>query len=355
MTVRLGMVGCGFISHAHGRAAVRSGGAIAFAACCSRTAEQAGSWAREYGCEAAYTDIAQLLAHPRLDGVVIATRPAGHAAHITACLDAGQRFVLCEKALVTSSAAALEVLRRARAAGATIIEAWMYRHHPAFVALREEVAGLGTVDHLHAEFDMLDPAREDPEAGGWRRDPAAGGGVPFDFACYPVDAANLLAGALPVRVIASAFTNPHHGTIDRLFGLIEYANGCVATLASSRHASLGQLLRVCCERGRVELPMSWNAPADAVLTVTTSPAFLQLAQRLRRFPSAPAGELADLPVYGLQLGHFADVIRGRAAPAVTLAQSVLNIIVLESLVAAGRTGSALQIELPTGLRGPASG
>ena len=53
--LRLGIVGCGSISHAHGQAA-QSIPDVRFVACCDIREEIAQAWAAQYGCDAVYTD-----------------------------------------------------------------------------------------------------------------------------------------------------------------------------------------------------------------------------------------------------------------------------------------------------------
>jgi len=347
--VRLGIIGCGLISHAHGRAARRSAQQVHFVACASRSAERTRAWAAEYGSEASYTDYRDLLRHPDLDGVVIATWPSQHHEHIVACLEAGVRYVLCEKALTTRADHALDIFRRARTVGAIVLEGYMYRHHPVMDQLTHELGKLGRIDHIHAEFNMREAGAGSPAISDWRRDPEAGGGVPFDFACYPVDAIDRLAGAPPIRASGCGFVASANGTVSRLYGMIEYANGCVGTVASSRSASFSQTLIVSCEGGRLELPFAWSAPGNVSLRVVTSPGFLELESREvevtwptpTRTPS-----LLDLPTFTRQIEHFAAVIRGRTEPHMSLSESVTNIYVLEALLASDREGRRVNVALP---------
>src|SRR5262245_29821344 len=94
--VRIGLVGCGGISHLHARAAI--------VACCDIRRDVAETWARRYGCERAYGDDEAMLREHDLDAVLLATWPAQHHQQVLHCLRAGVRNILCEKALATTSA-----------------------------------------------------------------------------------------------------------------------------------------------------------------------------------------------------------------------------------------------------------
>lgn len=350
--VRLGMIGCGLISHAHGKAAWKSAEDVRFVSCASRRADVAKAWAETYGCDSYHTDYREMLRKEALDGVVIATWPAGHREQIEAALDAGIRFVLCEKALVTSDTDALAVWEAARSAGATVVEGFMYRHHDVIRKADELVSSgaLGTIDSVHATFHMFDPETGDAGDPGrtWRQNREAGGGVLHDFLCYPVDAANRFAGALPVRVFASGSDSAKHDVTNRLYAQVDYANGCVASVASSRKACFQQVLTVAGSEAILDVPLAWSIPGDALLGVTKSPSFLAEERTEYRFPREEPQEsaLIDFPVFTRQLENFARVILGTAEPVMPLASSVVNEFVLSAIERSYRSGMPERVDLP---------
>lgn len=347
-SVQLGMIGCGLISHAHGRAARTLGSEVHFAACASRDADRVNVWAKEYGCDHAYTDFREMLARERLDGVVIATWPADHRAHIEACLDAGVRYILCEKALTISPEDALAIWRQSHAADAVVMEGFMYRHHPVMdrIAFLIQAGEIGHVDSINATFHMFDA--EDASARSWRQQRTAGGGVVYDFLCYPVDAANRFVGGLPRRVSATGFISPQSGTVHRLYGWIEYDTGCVATVASSRKAMFGQRLVITGDTGELSLPQAWTIPGDAALSLSRSPAFIERHSETLAVPfSEPCdGRLVDYPVFRRQMANFIDVIRQHAKPKISLAESVVNAFTLAALEHSFHDGVVVNVALP---------
>jgi len=347
--VRLGMIGCGLISHAHGKAAEKSAQAARFVSCASRRGDVAKSWAETYGCESYHTDYREMLRTEKLDGVVIATWPTGHREQIEAALDAGVRFILCEKALVTRDADALAIWEAARQHDATVVEGFMYRHHDVIQKAEAIISSgaLGAIDSIHATFHMFDP--ETADAGqNWRQNREAGGGVLHDFLCYPVDAANRFAGALPIRVFASGSDSAKHGVTNRLYAQIDYANGSVASVASSRKACFQQALTVAGSDAILDIPLAWSIPGDASLSVTTSPSFLAEDRTEYLFPSeAPHDSaLTDFPVFARQLENFARVILGTDEPIMPLASSVVNAFTLSAIERSYRSGLPERVALP---------
>lgn len=347
--IRLGMIGCGLISHAHGRAAEKSGENVRFVSCASRTAENAAAWARAYGCDSFYTDHREMLRNEELDGVVIATWPVLHRAQIEDSMDAGVRFILCEKALVTTGNDALALWIAAQETGTTIMEAFVYRHHDAIAKLDALVASgeLGTIDNVHGVFHMFDA--ETGEAGqNWRQQASAGGGVLYDFICYPVDAANKIIGALPERVFAMGSESAKYNITDRLYAQIDYRGGCVASVGSSRKASFCQSLQVAGSDAILDLPVAWSIIGDVTLTKTASPAFLVRDEVEYFLPQSDAhdGRLIDFPVFTRQLKNFARTIRGTAQPAISMEESVINAFTLEAIGRSYRLKQPVSVEIP---------
>ncbi|MFH1570675.1 MAG: Gfo/Idh/MocA family oxidoreductase [Gemmatimonadota bacterium] len=338
--MRIGMVGCGGISHAHGEAARKVPG-FEFVACCDLRPEAARAWAEKYG-GTAYGDCAQMLDRQELDGVLVATWPTEHRANVEQCLDAGVRHVLCEKALTLTGHEARQLWERTRLVGAILMEGFMYRHHPAIRRAESLVAAgeIGSVDSVRACFSAQDPetqAADDPDRD-WRQRPECGGGVPYDFACYCVNGCRHFAGGVPRRVYCRGDLSERYGTMNRLYGLIEYDNGGVGIVESSRRSCLTQELQIAGSRGILTLPLAWTIFEDAQL-------------QIRRGEGWERGlgdtfEVARADPYELQLRNFAAVIRGEARPQVPLAESVVNTYTIEALVASAREQRPVEVEVP---------
>ena len=314
--------------------------------------ESAQTWAAEYGCQQAYDDLGEMLAGEELDGIVIATWPSLHCEQIMACIEAGVPAILCEKSLVMSGAEALKVWDAANQRGTNMVEGFMYRHHPAIRRLEDLVCTDkdGPLDSIHAVFNMLDETREG-SSPGWRRSTETGGGVAHDFLCYPVDAACHFAGALPVSVQATGSQGPH-GTLERLVGTLEFSNGVIATVESSRRANLNQRLEIRCANATLALPFAWTPPGDVPIDITRTTGFLdQETQSEVITPGASHdGRLVDFPVFTRQMDNFVEVVRGESAPLVPLAGSVINACVVDALLASLESGSRETINLPDSIR-----
>lgn len=343
--VRLGIVGCGGISHRHARAAAVSS-ELSIVACCDTRADVAADWARTYGCERSYGDLRELIQSHELDGVLIATWPMQHRDHVLGCLEAGARHVLCEKALATTGAEALEILRAAETARAVVVEAFMYRFHPAILKLDELLAAgeVGRVESVRAAFCLFAPEETsgDDPARDWRQRVEPGGGVPYDLTCYCVDACNRFVDSSPRRVLAVGGQSARYGTINVLQGLIEYEDSRVGIVSSSHTSHFDHELRVSGTSGHVELPVAWRIETPIDVTVSRS------GESWGKF-SEERHRIAEADPFRLQLEHFAAVVRGHAQPVPTLAESVVTAFTLEALVTSALERRSVDVEVPDGL------
>jgi D-xylose 1-dehydrogenase (NADP+, D-xylono-1,5-lactone-forming) len=339
--LRLGIIGCGGISERHASGAAQSD-EVDIVACCDVRLEAAEDWARRHACERAYGDYRTMLREHELDGVILATWPNQHHEHILGCIEAGARAILCEKSLTLTGAEALDVWSAATAEGALVEEAYMYRHHPAFRLLEEVVANgeVGDVDTIRAAFSLFDPTEagaDDPERD-WRQRPELGGGVPWDLAGYCVDACNRFAASPPLHVAAFASRSERYGTIDRLFALIQYENGRVGFVESSKRSDFDHQLRITGSDGHALLDAAWRIETDTEVRVSRSTGWGLF--ETNRIPVASADP------YRLQLEHFARVARGESEAIPTLAESVVTAYTLDALLESASGRAVVPVEVP---------
>ena len=338
------MIGCGLIANAHGLAAQRSGENVQFVACSSRSLSSAQSFAKEFLCPGAYDDHLQLLQNETLDGVVIATPPIAHQQIILDCLNAGIKYILCEKPLTLTGDEAHAVTQAARNAGAILLEGFMYRHHPQIQRSLEIIKSgeLGAVDHFSSSITMLDPSETgaDDMPPNWRRD-GDQGGVLHDFLCYPIDAANLFIDSEPVKAFAHTFTSPRHGTVYRIYGMIEYASGAMATINASRLADFNQPLSIACANGTLSLDVAYNPVGDSNIRIRRSSGMIATEENLIavKTPGNHSTRLLDLPVFTSQLEHFVEVIQGNRNALVSSSESLRNARVRDALIKSASSGT----------------
>ena len=338
------IVGCGWISERHARAAAVSP-AASIVACCDVRSDVAETWGARHGCERTFADYRTMARDVDLDGIILATWPNLHREQVLGCLEAGVKSILCEKALALTGAEALEIWTAAAQADAIVVEGYMYRHHPAIQTMDELLAGgaVGEIDSVSAAFDMFDPGDSSPEDPGrdWRQRRDLGGGVPWDLACYCVDACNRFARTRPYRVLGVAGTSDRYETVDRLYGLIEYEGGLVGLLESSKRSDFNHELRISGSRGEVRLPVAWRIEGPSEVVASRSVGWGKFESERHPIPEADA--------FRLQLESFAAAVRNDAPPRPALVDSVVNALTLDALLESSAAHEVVDVRVPAGV------
>ena len=165
----------------------------------SRDAELARDAAVNFGIPNAHGSYEALLLDPDVDAVYIPLPNHLHAEWTIAAVGAG-KHVLCEKPLAMTAADAERMIEAADAAGVHLMEAFMYRHHPSWVAARGLVES-GRIGRLSAVQTWFSYFNDD--AANIRNIRAFGGGALFDIGCYAVNLSRMLFDGEPTRIAAS--------------------------------------------------------------------------------------------------------------------------------------------------------
>jgi predicted dehydrogenase len=148
-----------------------------------------------------------------LDGVVIATPSALHAAQAIAALERG-RAVFCQKPLARTAAEARDVVAAARDADRLLGVDLSYRHVRAFAAAREIVRSGALGEIVAAELVFHNAYGPDKP---WFRDPTlAGGGCLIDLGTHLVDFALWTLGPLEVDDVRTVGEPVEHFASARL-------------------------------------------------------------------------------------------------------------------------------------------
>ena len=179
--------------------------------------------------EAAYatTDLAEVLADPEIDLVLIATRHDLHAAQTLEALRAGKHvFVEKPLALTEDELAAIEGFYD-RTDGPLLMTGFNRRFSPAIARARELLAGRTTpivADYrMNAGYIPLDHWVHGPE----------GGGRNIGEACHVYDVFDALVGGAEVDAVSAQSIRPDGTRLaanDNFVATIRYADGSVCTL-----------------------------------------------------------------------------------------------------------------------------
>ena len=292
----------------------------------SRDPDAARAVAAAHSIPRAHGSYEALLADPEVDAVYIPLPNHLHAPWTIAAAEAG-KHVLCEKPLALTAAEAETMIAAADRAGVALMEAFMYRHHPSWLAVREVLAS-GRIGELVSVQSWFSFYNDDPT--NIRNRLETGGGALYDIGCYCVNLSRMLFDAEPDRVTGAIARDPLGGTDTVVSGILEFGDR-FATFTASTRAEDDQRVHVYGTRGRISVEIPFNIPPNLPTRV--------LVAAGGDPPAAPDVETLTfdaLDPYTAEAQRFAEaVLSGQPVP-VPPADAVANLRVIDALFAAGR-------------------
>lgn len=344
--VNFGLIGCGgaarmlyapYIPH------LKGGKIVAVA---DPDLARATALADQFGA-ASYTDLADLLAHPQLDAVMVMTPTGTHANVVTAAAAAG-KHVYCEKPMAPTIEEADAMIEACKTAGVFLMVAFMKRHNKSFQRAKEviESGDLGDVFELRCTWDN---GRAAATKGDYRHRAESGGGFLQEDGSHPLDVCRwwlgeveeVTANALLVasdrlenedvagvmlRHKSGALSSLHITMLSHRRGLEAYeVFGTRGTLVleAPYHSSRSleplrlHLYRKSTERVDLTLPASWN----------------------------PGEEFESSWQYGRELEHFCECVAEGREPAVTGKDGRAVVEILNAAYASVAEGAKIKLPL----------
>jgi predicted dehydrogenase len=241
--IGVGMLGYAFMGKAHSNALRK----IAYmtwpppmrprlVAIAGRNEEAVSNAAERYGYERWTTDWRDLVSDPAIGLFDNGGPNSLHAEPTIAAAEAG-KHVICEKPLGRDADESYEIWSRVAATGVKHLCAFNYRFVPAVRLAREMIdAGeLGEIRHFRGRY--LQDWGDDPGLDTWRFHPdEAGSGALGDLGAHVVDLARYLIGDVAtVSGLVKTFL-PGRQVDDAIEAAVEFENGAVGTIESTRLA-----------------------------------------------------------------------------------------------------------------------
>lgn len=295
MTLRIALLGHGFIGDLHTRAARQAGAEVVVVA--GRDRDRAAAFADRHGIARCTDDWRQAVDADDVDAVVIGTPNALHHAQALAAVAAG-RHLLIDKPMATTVQEATAIRDAAAAADRVVCVGHMWRYRDEVVALRSRIESgdLGVVVRtrgygIHAGWGP----------SGWFTDPAqSGGGALIDMGIHAIDTARFLLGdPVACRVVASV--GRHHGDYDDRIDddgvvLIDWAGGARSVVESGWWQ-----------------PVLDGVEAETEVYGTAGHASIW-PMFTRASPPPPDYDHCSLPMYTAQMADFVACCRSGATP-----------------------------------------
>jgi predicted dehydrogenase len=285
----------------------------------SRSIERARALAATVGAERTYGSYNEMLDDPAIDVVYISLPNALHTEWTVKAVQAG-KHVLCEKPLATHVADVNAIIAAATVHKCVVAEAFMYRHHPQTLLVRQMIADgvLGDIRVIRGAFRF--PLTRDEDV---RWLPELGGGSLWDVGCYPVSFARYVAGAEPLEVVGWQRTTPS-GVDDTFVGQLQFPGGVFATFDSSFRTPFSTSFEVAGTSGTLVLRTPYKPGTDCVVELT------DIAGNTR------AVIVAGEELYRGEVENLAAAVLDGAECRMTLADSRANVAAIVGLYESAR-------------------
>jgi predicted dehydrogenase len=191
------------------------------AAICDRDEKRLASFQAAFPKARLTRELAEVIADPAIDAVVIATDAPYHYAHAKAALEAG-KHVYVEKPMCQTAAEAEGLIAAAEKAGRKLMVGHLLLYHPAVLKLKAlaDDGQLGKIYYMYTQRLNLGVVRSSENA--W-----------WSLAPHDVSVINYLFGAAPERVSAQGQCYLQKGIEDVVFATLYFADGRLAQVHTS--------------------------------------------------------------------------------------------------------------------------
>jgi predicted dehydrogenase len=299
----------------------------------SRDISKATKVAQRLGIPKAYGTYEELLADNDIEAIY---NPLPNHLHVPWTIRAAEagKHVLCEKPIGLNMSEARQLTDARDRTGMKIQEAFMVKTHPQWIGALELIKSgrIGELRSINGFFSYFNP---DPE--NIRNKVEIGGGGLLDVGCYPISIARLIFGEEPHQVIGLIERDVKLG-IDRLASVILDFPAGQASFTCGTQMVPYQRMQLCGTRGRIEVEIPFNAPADKRTRI-----FIHDGADLGG-NNPEVKEFAICDQYTIQGDLFSRAILENSMQAIPLEDAVKNMAVIDAIF---RSASSGRWEIPT--------
>lgn len=291
----------------------------------SRDIERAKRYAREWEIPKAYGSYEDLLSDPDVDVIY---NPLPNNLHALWSINAAQagKHVLCEKPLALSIEEIQAMKDAASQANVVIAEAFMYRHHPQTIKVKEMVDSglLGELCFIRGSFTFKIRRHDDI-----RLDPALGGGSIWDVGCYPISYSRTILGKEPIEVFGWQRTGP--SGVDEVFGgQMRFPDNILAQFDCGFRSPVRAVMEIVGTSGALLIPNPFKPEEREEVYLTNGDK--KKTVRISG-PELYSGEVEDM----------ADAILHNKSPRISLEDSSNNVETILALRRSAQEGCPVQI------------
>jgi D-xylose 1-dehydrogenase (NADP+, D-xylono-1,5-lactone-forming) len=291
----------------------------------SRFDVKAAEYARIWNIPNYFTSYEALLEDPQIDVVYNSLPNSMHAEWSIKAMEYG-KHVLCEKPLTTTTTDADRLISVSKLTGKVITEAFMYRHHPQTLIIKEIIdqGRIGKIQLIRGTFCFLNNRPSDI-----RFEPSLGGGSLWDVGCYPVSFSRYIIGNEPNEVIGQQMIGPTG--VDLLFaGQMRFPGDVIAQFSCSFITPFTAEMEIIGSEGKILIPEPFKPGVNTRIIITHDE-----EKHLIRIK----GEA----LYGGELRDIENAVLHGKQPLVSLEDSRDNIAALEALYLSANKGYSVKL------------
>ncbi|MDM0117031.1 Gfo/Idh/MocA family oxidoreductase [Variovorax sp. J22R133] len=297
-----------------------------------------------------FKHLSDLLAqHDKPDGVILATPNHLHVANAFECIDAGVA-ALVEKPVAHTVEEAERLAQAVARSGARVLVGH-HRAHSPILAKAREIIQQGALGKIVAVTGTALFYKPDNYFGDtvWRTQ--IGGGPILINLIHEIGNLRSLCGEIVSVQAAASNATRGFDVEDTAAMLLRFASGALGAFVLSDTAASTRSWEQTSQENR---DYASDADEDCYGIVGTHGSLSIPTMRLKRFEAgqkrswyesmtASVAACERLDPLALQLIHFCAVIRGEAAPLVSVRDGLQNLRVVEALAQAARSGAVVEI------------
>ncbi|MDE0637281.1 MAG: Gfo/Idh/MocA family oxidoreductase [Candidatus Poribacteria bacterium] len=320
---RVAIVGCGGISHAHGNA-WRNVSEIEIVGACDEKFEALSRFATEYNVENTYNDLRQMLEKQNPDILVIATWPSSHLKNVLEAVRCGVKGILVEKPIAVNTSQLEQMIQVTERANIILMEAFMYRHHPLTLAVKEKIeeGAIGEVRYARSSFSTGLTDRTN-----WRLRGDLGGGAVMDLGCYCINIIRYVMGQEPQSVWATGKFEPINNVWETLIGTMDFGDGVTGQFDSSFGWTWRECYEVAGTKGTLFVQSAWgNREGESHFTV-----------------NGETFSVTGVNPYAAEILNLCEAVKNGAPLRLPIADALGNMRVIDALHESAHTGQRIHL------------
>ena len=282
----------------------------------SRSTEKAQNIAEQFGIPEFYGSYEELLADKEVDAIYIPLPNHLHVQWAIKALEA-DKHVLVEKPVGLSSKEAERLLQETKKyPHLKVMEAFMYRHHPQWIKVKELVdqKAIGDIKTIQSSFSFFE---DDPNSIVNSKE--FGGGSLMDIGCYPISLSRFMFNSEPKSISSVIEYHPDFKVDVLASGILEFETGTSVFFSSTQLAD-NQQAQIFGTKGNIKFELPFNPTIDR-----PSKIWVTIGDDCQTI------EFETCNQYTIQADLFALAIRNNTPVPTPLEDSVKNMIVIEKL------------------------